>query len=793
MGVRSILITEAKKLVAKYKPLLAKSVDDELNVPYGATLVGHLEQTLEVAEVIIKCIGQDILSFGGKFSLENVTQIYRIAAVTHDLAGKATRDFQTLVRLKDKRRSAIVRHEFISDWALFGESGHQGLKQALVNYLDFYPSLKRWGAVALRSAIIGHHLKFNDKRLQGTMIDDVDGLEIHWNHPDMLLVKHLLERVLGEEIDWTDHPHFHSQTDWMFTEVCEPLEDLANQVKELNERERQLCSLIRGLLVSADTLASFVSETREKWIQIHLPAIKEALSKKTLLDQLNLLIHNSEGKIISPNQAIGDFQSEVANASSSITLVEGSCGTGKTLAAYQWALKHQRSYLYMMYPTTATATQGYVDYALTLGDDAQLVHSRSSVDVELVDVSNDVEENSGALDEGEKERIFQALEKLNHTLTICTADQVLGIMQNFRASLILLPVLLQSALVFDEIHSYDDMLFSHLIQFLKTFKMPVLLMTASLQPERRRVLEGIINQQSDLTRQEGLNDYSNVKGPSSVEKIERYQIQVRQGLQAEWIKDLVSQGEKVLIVINSVSRAVQTYEMLKDLGVPSQALYLYHSRFKYLHRLERQRQIVKAFKAPSPCCVITTQICEMSFDVSATCLFSEIAPFEATIQRLGRLNRYAQDSTSLGKAWFWMPPNEKPYKKDELEQSSELLKRLSEESSVSQELLSMYQSQYSDSVWDDSKPFFAWEGFDTCEKGRSLRDSHSLTLDYIVKSDFGFAKDKGSTEILKYIIPMPRYKNDTENNPSRWRHVRIVEDDIIDYSFDTGGRWVTYV
>ncbi|MHB1654455.1 MAG: CRISPR-associated helicase Cas3' [Desulfitobacteriaceae bacterium] len=778
--------------MVKYKPLLAKSVDDELNVPYGATLVGHLEQTLEVAEAIIECLGQDLLSFGGKFSPEHVTQIFRIAAVLHDLAGKATCDFQRLVRLRGKRRSAIVRHEFISDWALFGESGHQGLKQALNHYVDSHISLKRWGAFALRSAIIGHHLKFNDNRLQGTVLDDEEGLAIHWNHPDMLPVKHLVERVLGEESDWTDQPRFHSQRDWIFTEVCEPLEDLADQVKELNERERQLCSLIRGLLVSADTLASFVSETRDKWIQIHLPAVKEALSKKTLSDQLSVLIHNSEGKIFSPNQAISDFQSQVANAHSSVTLVEGACGTGKTLAAYQWAVKHQKSYLYMMYPTTATATQGYVDYALTLGDDAQLVHSRSSVDVELLDVSNDVEESSGAIDEGDKEHIYQALEHLNHTLTICTADQVLGIMQNFRSSLILLPVLLQSALVFDEIHSYDDMLFLHLIRFLKTFKMPVLLMTASLQPERRRVLEEILNPQSDQARQAGMNDYSNVKGPSSIEKIERYQIKVEQGLPAEWVKNLVLQGEKVLIVINSVSRAVQTYEMLKNRGVPTGILNIYHSRFKYLHRLERQRQIVKAFKVPGPCCVITTQICEMSFDVSASYLFSEIAPFEAMIQRLGRLNRYAQDSSSIGKAWLWMPAHDKPYLKDELEHSLKLLKGLSQEASVSQELLSRYQSQYSDSAWNDSKPYFAWEGFDTCEKGRSLRDNHGLSLDYIVKSDFSRAKEIGSTEILKYIIPMLKPKTDREHNLRRWRHVRIIEDDMIDYSIETGGRWVSH-
>lgn len=91
----------------------------------------------------------------------------------------------------------------------------------------------------------------------------------------------------------------------------------------------------------------------------------------------------------------------------------------------------------MMYPTTATATQGYYDYALTLGKDAQLVHSRSLVDKEYLGIGEDVEDEKEQTEEvqHEKERISQALERLTHSLTICTADTVLGVMQNYRSSL----------------------------------------------------------------------------------------------------------------------------------------------------------------------------------------------------------------------------------------------------------------------------------------------------------------------------------------------------------------------
>src|SRR5262249_30797822 len=82
-------------------------------------------------------------------------------------------------------------------------------------------------------------------------------------------------------------------------------------------------------------------------------------------------------------------------------------------------------------------------------------------------------------------------------------------------------------------------------------------------------------------------------------------------------------------------------------------IIVYHSRFRYRDRVKRQEQVVAEFAyhnegpnkgkrvKPGGCLVITTQVCEMSLDISADLMVTATCPLPALVQRLGRLNRYA--------------------------------------------------------------------------------------------------------------------------------------------------------
>lgn len=432
-------------------PLLAKSIKQKDSIPYAATLSGHLQQVVDAAEMIVDSAGEYILAaVGVEANLGEIKKILRVAAATHDL-GKASVEFQRMIHNPSKKHSVTLRHELISDWLLFN---HPGLHEALKLFFCEFAAYETWGRAALRMAITGHHLKLNDDRFRGYSYSDP--IEICWAHPEFSLVQKLIENVFEQTIDWSSQPCLMTGRDWIYSFVKQPLIDFLEEKQyELTDRERQLCSVVRGLLIAADTLGSIGSQTRREWVEHWLSALGNALDCDTLQNGLQSLIQNVP--ITNVNPEITAFQDRVSTSHSRITLVEGGCGTGKTLAAYRWSQKIGRPFLFIMYPTTATATQGFHDYALSMGKQAQLRHSRSMVDMDFLGIEMDQEDGTEENEES-RERIYEALERLHHPLTVCTADAVLGVMQNFRTSLLLLPVLVKSALVFDEIHSYDDML-----------------------------------------------------------------------------------------------------------------------------------------------------------------------------------------------------------------------------------------------------------------------------------------------------------------------------------------------
>ena len=198
------------------------------------------------------------------------------------------------------------------------------------------------------------------------------------------------------------------------------------------------------------------------------------------------------------------FQCGVRDASEARVVLEAACGGGKTIAAYEWARKHIEAgrKLIICYPTTGTAAAGFEDYLLTQGDlEHKLMTSRAGVDIRRM-LANKADKPEATDDEGRRLRHPNRDEDLENLMKqeslqawgqqaiAATADFVLGLVQNHRRGLFSFPAIVKSAIVFDEIHSYDAKMFGSLVRFLRAFpNVPALLMTASLQPSRTEALK----------------------------------------------------------------------------------------------------------------------------------------------------------------------------------------------------------------------------------------------------------------------------------------------------------------
>ncbi len=103
-------------------------------------------------------------------------------------------------------------------------------------------------------------------------------------------------------------------------------------------------------------------------------------------------------------------------------------------------------------------------------------------------------------------------------------------------------------------------------------------------------------------------------------------------------------GTLTLVVVNQVERAQQvfraTQKIVSDDDRPG--TFLIHSRYRKYDREKRQQTILDE-KAISPDgfgrILIATQAIEAGVDISATTLFTELAPWSSLVQRFGRCNR----------------------------------------------------------------------------------------------------------------------------------------------------------
>lgn len=105
------------------------------------------------------------------------------------------------------------------------------------------------------------------------------------------------------------------------------------------------------------------------------------------------------------------------------------------------------------------------------------------------------------------------------------------------------------------------------------------------------------------------------------------------------IQKAVEQGQKILMVCNQVKRAQQLYQDVIG-KYPAIPTLLVHSRFKRGHRAQLELELKERYnQCQGPCIVVSTQVVEVSLDISFDLMLTECAPIDALIQRFGRINR----------------------------------------------------------------------------------------------------------------------------------------------------------
>lgn len=332
-----------------------------------------------------------------------------------------------------------------------------------------------------------------------------------------------------------------------------------------------------------------------------------------------------------------------------VTVLRAPTGSGKTDAALLWAQRHieagRADRVVVAMPTRFTSNALAV--TLEKGNLATGLYHSSAWYVRSQQVSSHERDRVR-----EEQRLAQ---RLAMPATVCTVDHLMlsliGAKEDHYATFFFLA---HSAVVFDEVDFYDPFVQANLtvlLRVLRTLNVPVLLMSATV-PESARELYRIERPTVEAPHEEG--------GARTLHLLpEVADIAKRSGSVPDCVlpvlKRMVQQGCGI-VYANTVARAVAYYTWFK---AQKARVRLYHSQFTESDKKAREDEILRMLGKDAwrndlaQGIVVFTQIGEMSINVSAPLMLSEVCPWDRLTQRLGRLNRFGEVDT--GEAWAVVP------------------------------------------------------------------------------------------------------------------------------------------
>ena len=209
----------------------------------------------------------------------------------------------------------------------------------------------------------------------------------------------------------------------------------------------------------------------------------------------------------------------------------------------------------------------------------------------------------------------------------------------------------------------------------------------------------------------------------------------------------------MLWVVNTVARCQSLANRLADeLKVE---VLSYHSRFKLAHRQNVHKKTVAAFQQEdAPAIAVTTQVCEMSLDLDADVLLTEIAPVPSLVQRFGRANRHLKRQFAV--LHTYKPENDKPYFKDDIEMAQKFLNAIGARDVSQAELATLLETHsIAEPAGDDSASFLDSGYFATRGEFRDT-DEFALPciLDDEVKTVIALIKDKKPYD--GFVVNVPK-------------------------------------
>lgn len=395
----------------------------------------------------------------------------------------------------------------------------------------------------------------------------------------------------------------------------------------------------KGVLIAADHLASAMSgyiKPLERKLFV-VPDLSYYHSRKSELYPLSL-ISTADKRIH--------------------TLVTAPTGAGKT----DFLIRRCNGRVFYTLPFQASINAMYERIKGDLKNtnaDVRLLHAASSIKLENGTVA---------------EKILQR--HIGASVKVLTPHQMASLVFGTKGYEAMIADIKGCDIILDEIHTYSETtqaIVLKIVEILRNIGCCIHIGTATMPSVLYDRLVEILG---------GTENIYEVKLPDEVlDSFNRHIIYKAESLESLniVIDEAIQQNQKILLVCNQVKRAQSLFNNLSE-QYPQVEKMLVHSRFKRGVRSQLESDLRSIYNnSTKACLVISTQVVEVSLDISFDLMVTECAPIDALIQRFGRINRKRSKETigHYKPIYVLAPPTEKtdalPYGLEVLQRTFEAL------------------------------------------------------------------------------------------------------------------------
>jgi len=277
---------------------------------------------------------------------------------------------------------------------------------------------------------------------------------------------------------------------------------------------------------------------------------------------------------------------------------------------------------------------------------------------------------------GYEEKVLQ--DKIGASIKILTPHQMAGLICGTRGFETLAVDISGCDIIMDEIHCYSDIAQSmvlHIIKTLLKLNCRIHIGSATMPSLLLREIISLLGGEKNLYKVTLDDEVLDTFDRHEVRKISSFDECLKT------VETAISEKKKILVVCNRVDQAQRRYKLLAN-QFPEIKNILLHSRFKRKDRADKESKLKAEFDLKEgPCIAVSTQVVEVSLDISFDLMITDCAPLDSLIQRFGRINRRRTSETIAGRkicpVYVLVPPanknDAKPYKLELLRKSYDVL------------------------------------------------------------------------------------------------------------------------